>query len=199
MNEEGFRCRECGLVVEFKGPPFNYCPKCGALAARFQDACNSILSLYQGDGRLNEAIDRFRKTAYTDAARAAMISLEMELRRIGNTESYGSQLVDELLSFDYDRKSGTFVREPVIKVNDLSSPSDRTEQEGIRQLILGMFKGLRNSLMHQHLNFSPIHALSMVVMSHLLMDILNQGSILNPRFCVWRRVPAPPGQGEGGD
>ncbi len=179
------------MEVEVTQAEFNYCPGCGVLGAHWQQLCNALLSLYEGDGRLTEALALFRKAAYPDAARAALISIEMELKRLGKTENYGSQLVDDVLSFEYDKKEQMYPREPIIKINDLSSQSDRNEQDGIRLLISGMFKGLRNVLMHQHVKFSPIHALSVVVISNLLIDILNHGSISNERKCVWRKVPLP--------
>ncbi|MBA4371515.1 MAG: hypothetical protein C0402_01495 [Thermodesulfovibrio sp.] len=187
-KNNAFKCSECGMEVAVPQIAINYCPNCGVLGAHWQRICNALLLLYEGDGRLKEALRLFRKAVYPDAARAALISLEMEMKRLGRTESHGTRLVDEVLSFEYDKKERKYLREPIVRVNALKSQKDRSEQEGIHMLISGMFKVFRNTLMHQHVRFSPIDALSVVVMSNLLIDILNNGSILNKRVCRWKKV-----------
>jgi hypothetical protein len=95
------------MKVDVPQEEFNYCPGCGVLGAHWQYLCNMLLSLVQHEGRLNEALALFKKSAYLDAARASLISLEMELKKLGNTDSFGARLVDEVLSFDYDKKEQT--------------------------------------------------------------------------------------------
>lgn len=191
MKERAFRCNECGLHVDVAEAEFNYCPRCGALAPHWQALCGALLSLYERDGRILDAVRLYRKAAYPDAARSALISIETELKRLGKTQSYGTHLVDEVLAFEYDHNAKKYLREPAIKINKLKTNTDRNEQDGIRLLINGLFKGLRNTLMHQHVRLSPIDALSIVVMSNLMIHILNNGSILNERVCIWRKVKKP--------
>ncbi len=188
MDNDTFECEECGMQMDAPQMAFNYCPGCGTLGAHWQYLCNGLLTLYERDGRLQEALTLFRKSAHVDAARAALISLETELKRLGNTQSFGNQLVDDVLGFDFDKKTQQVTRPPKVAINDLASPSDRNEHEGVRLLIAGMFRGIRNSLMHNHVRFNPVHALSVVVMTDLLLDVLKNGSILKERTCVWRRV-----------
>lgn len=199
MNDETFKCNECGMTADVPQTQFNYCPGCGALGTHWQALCNALLTLYEKEGRMAESLRLYRKAAYPDAARSALISIETELKRLGETQSYGTGLVDEVLSFEYDNKTKKCVREPIVKVNDLNSQNDRNEQDGIRLLISGMFKGLRNALMHDHVKLSPVNALSVVVMSNLVIDILNKGSILKERVCIVKKIKRSNKPTAGGD
>lgn len=192
METMTFKCRQCGMEADVPALAFNYCPTCGALGPHWQDVCNALLTLYDSEKRLTDASKLFKKASYTEAARSALLALEVELKRRGQTHSFGAQLVDEVLGFEYDKKTQQFKKEPKVKINDLENHVQRNEQDGFRLLVSGMFKGLRNTLAHNQLNLSAIHSLSIIVISDLLVDILSKGSILNKRTCVWTRVKKSP-------
>lgn len=196
---ESFKCRQCEFEADVPQAVFNYCPGCGALGSIWQDVCHALLTLYDNEGRLKDASQLFGKAAYTEAARAALLTLEVELKNRGQTDSFGAQLVDEVLGFEYDKKSEQFRKEPKVRINELTSQIHRNEQDGFRMLMAGMFKGLRNTLIHNQVRLSAIHALAVIVISDFLVDMLDKGSITNPRVCVWTRVTPPEKEGEKAD
>lgn len=182
------KCAECGLEFDSKLRDANYCPRCGSLAPHWLAACTGLLTLINRGQKLDEATNLFRKHAYLDSARTATVLLESELRLIGESDKFGSELVKQVLSFDFDRSKNKVTREPIRKINQLSNRTERNEQEGFEQLINGVFKCLRNVVAHEQAPISPINSFTIVALVSLIMDILDHGSIREERTCVWRRV-----------
>lgn len=181
-------CNECGHEIEHPGRPFNYCPRCGALAPHWQAACRDLLNLANKNRYLDDSIRLFGKNAYLDSARTALISLETQLRELGETERHGVDLVKYVLGFEFNPNENRLTREPLVKINNLATPKDRSEQEGFQLLVLGLFKGLRNILIHQQVPLNPINSMSIVIMCNMTLDILKDGSFRNERTCTWTRV-----------
>lgn len=185
-----FQCNECGFEKGYIGVPFSYCPSCGALAAHLQSACSSILGLANIDKGLADAVRLFKKNEYLNAARTAMVLLETRLKELGGTDMFGTRLVKHVLSFDYDKKSKTMIRPPIIPINDLDTNVKRGEQEGFMALVLGIFQGLRNVIMHDQNRIQPVHALAILINCDIAFDVLSDGSLKNERVCVWKKIKA---------
>ena len=188
MDTTIHKCKECGFEFHYSGKKINYCPGCGALTSEWREIFKDLLQLADVDKKLSDSISLFNKNAYLDAARTALILLESELKNKGNTDKFGYPLVNEVLGFEYDNSNNEFTREPKIKINDLGSNLERNEQKGIEQLVHGLFRGLRNILMHKQVDLSPINGLTIIVLCNMIIDIINNGSIDKTRYCEWKLI-----------
>ena len=50
--------------------------------------------------------------------------------------------------FEYDDKAKVIKTEPAIKINDLSTETKRSEQNGIKFLCMGVLQAIRNIFVH---------------------------------------------------
>jgi uncharacterized protein (TIGR02391 family) len=71
-------------------------------------------------------------------------SLAQRIREISNLKSDGSTLIDEALSFNFDKQ-----KIPLIAINKLDSPSLQSEQKGFMNLLKGIFSMFRNTTAHE--------------------------------------------------
>jgi uncharacterized protein (TIGR02391 family) len=71
---------------------------------------------------------------------------------------------------------------PVIRLNQLKSQSDRDEQEGFRFLFMGAVVGIRNPTAHENINQrDPYRALEYLALASLLMKRVDEGAVKRSR------------------
>jgi uncharacterized protein (TIGR02391 family) len=183
MNEEKpknkletINCKNCGehelppeMIREFK---FNCCLQCGELYAHTKEKIRNYMDLIGINKKLNKSYKLVLKSELTSAVREACIVLEKEIRKISGLNSHGVSLASQAFSFKYDKEKDIIVKEPKIKLNDLSSETLRNEQEGIQFLTMGLFKGIRNIYMHTKGSEKIHHCLQIITFVDFLLDII---------------------------
>ena len=83
----------------------------------------------------------FLRENYFHAVFEAMKSIAARLRNLSGATSDGADLVNAVLALG---KSGI----PVLRINDLATETDRGEQRGFANLLIGLFGTIRNPLAH---------------------------------------------------
>ncbi len=83
----------------------------------------------------------FLQENYFHAVFEAMKSISAKLRRLSGATSDGATLVNEVLALG---QSGM----PMLRINDLKTETDRGEQRGFANLLVGLFGTIRNPLAH---------------------------------------------------
>lgn len=136
---------------------------------------------------LKKSIELLLKSEFESAVREAIITLENILRKKSKLRNhYGFSLASESLKFEVDKKNNKVIVEPLIKINALSNESEMNEHEGLRFMLMGFFKGVRNLYMHKPIGAAVNMALSILVQIAFFIQILN-GNSLNKPAC-W--IPA---------
>ena len=182
-------CNNCGFSTNdttlFDA---NYCIKCGKPSIVWQNEINPIFSRLPMSKELSKCVQLFIKCEYESSARTALVILEDIVRKKTKIESYGSDLFTKAFNYKIDQTTNVIIDFPAIRINKLISDEDKNEHEGIKLLFLGMIRGVRNIIAHHSNDFSPNTCLQILFTCDLLIDIINDGSILNQRFCEWEKV-----------
>ena len=116
--------------------------------------------------RLSQATrTRFRSRNFADAVEAAFKCLDNAVRdRSGLSDKGGSDLMFTVFN----------EKNPILKLNELHSTSDRNEQEGYKHLFAGAMAGIRNPRAHEHeLRDDPKVALETLAFANHLMNKLD--------------------------
>jgi len=104
------------------------------------------------NGSIREGVLEYYKNGqYGHAADQGAKLYAEKIRSLSSRDVDGTQLAD-LFSFDYDTKSSTLTRAPVLPVNDLRSDSLRNIQIGQGHLTRGLMQGFRNPINHAPIN-----------------------------------------------
>lgn len=98
-------------------------------------------------------------------------SVADRLRQMTDLALDGNALVDRTFSTDL----------PLVKINDLQTPTDRSEHIGLSNLIKGMFGLIRNSTAHEP-------KISFEITEEMALDMLNTISFIHKRLDSARRV-----------
>ena len=130
---------------------FNLCPYCGEL---FPKSKRTIMAFFRltgahGEKELGRAIKLAEKGELTAAAREALVALENRVRGTPGLSGFrGRDLMSKAFSFEWDRTKSRLTRRPAIAINNLSTESERNEQDGIHHIAVGLMAGARNILAH---------------------------------------------------
>ncbi len=156
-------CSNCGInwtkICELMKPSgskliksFNVCAMCG----EFLPDKLIIIKEYHKLTIMSKGLDKAKKLIYKSemvaAVREATSSLENIVRKKSGLDLHGSSLMGKAFHFEYDDKTNVINTEPAIKINDLSTETKRSEQNGIKHLCMGVMQGIRNVFMHTNGN-----------------------------------------------
>ncbi|MBP7528115.1 MAG: hypothetical protein KA801_09330 [Syntrophorhabdaceae bacterium] len=178
-------CNSCGFRTIHKFP---YCPKCGKPSIAWQRHINKLFNMLPVSPKLRKSIQLFEQGQYESSARTALVILEEVIRETAKIDSYGVGLISQAFSFKYDLQTNSITVFPPIMINDLKSEEDRNEHEGIKLMLLGVMRGIRNIIAHHSKDFLPKECLQILMTCDFLVNIVTNGSLLKERICIWTRV-----------
>jgi len=147
-----YKCQYCMKILS--GPSnefsrFNVCPYCGKLYSETVNYIKKYFRIIQLSPLLTPCIGLLIEGKFDTAVREAIIALENAIKSKSDLkDSFGKELISKAFGFDYDQKTESIIRSPLIMLNDLSSLSKRNEQEGARLMLMGFMQGIRNIYMH---------------------------------------------------
>ena len=121
------------------------------------------------DGGLRRACrNLFMDGHYAESVRKAYTYIDNKIRdKSGLVEKYGADLMRTVLS----------AKNPVLRLNDLATLSDKNEQQGYMEMLAGAMIGIRNPRSHEN-DFvdRPEEALELLVMANHFMRVLNKAT-----------------------
>lgn len=154
-----------------------FCPVCGSLMPGSLEKLKGFFEVYNIHPSLQNSVDLMYKSEFQSAAREAFITLENALRKKSGLDLHGFDLATKALSFECDKKTGEVTKQPLIAINGLKSESDRNEQEGIRYMLMGFFRGPRNLYQHNHIGSGVSNSVSIVIEASFFLHLLDGHSI----------------------
>ena len=178
QNIKLFTCKQCGAKLPYTIRNANFCPNCCALLDGTKKFIDNYFNRTNLNNELAEVKRLFLKNEYVAAARVATIVLERIIKRLINEDKLqGSDLMAKAFSFDFDEKTNTLIKEPLIKVNTLQSISERNEQDGMKFICMGLMKGARNVLAHSIGHTLPFRCLNLISqIDYIIKEIVGSGS-----------------------
>jgi len=149
---------------------FNICPTCGNLLPETIDYIENFFRIIQLIEPLQNAKDLMVKSECAAAVRDALIMFEVIVKeKSGLSHLMGKELMDEAFKFKYDSQNDTITQKPKIAINGLSNITERNEQNGIRNLAIGLMRGMRNIYMHTQGTRKLYYCLQIITMTDLLL------------------------------
>jgi len=107
----------------------------------------------------------FKDEHYDEAIFAAFKRIEKEVEDVSGLTD---KSITTLISRVFNEES------PTIKLSELATPSERSEQEGFRFLFMGSMLGIRNLGAHEFPRTDPVQALEYLALASLLMRRLDR-------------------------
>ncbi len=156
---------------------FRYCPCCGAMMPNTLAVVRKFFSEFRLDSRLEKAERLLYKSEFNAAAREAFVVVEEVLRKKTGLDSHGVKLVNEALSYETDKKSGTITKLPLIKINNLLTESEKNEQDGLRFMLMGFFQGARNIFQHNQVGAPASNILAVIIQASYCLTLLDGNSL----------------------
>ena len=153
------------VTREFIKDPPTWGPKIGAPERPESIPVDLLFDRLVTNDPLRQATrTRFRNRNFADAVEAAFKCLDNAVKeKSGLSAKSGS----DLMFTAFNEKN------PVVKLNELDSTTDRSEQEGYKHLFAGAMTGIRNPRAHEHeLKDDPKVALELLALANHLMGKL---------------------------
>ena len=115
---------------------------------------------------------RFESGHYSDAIFAAFKAVDNFVKKKTSLSIYGKDLMAKVFNED----------NPIIKLNELRTKSNRDEQEGFRFLFMGAMEGIRNPKAHDEVaELDPYKTLEYLGLASLLMRRAEEGKLVRTR------------------
>lgn len=108
--------------------------------------------------------DRLQNGMYTDAVLAGGKYLTKVLRKKGNVSSDGIQLAGEVLGGNA----------PLLRLNKLQTQSEKDEQKGVHQIVMGFYTGIRNPRTHDKMEDSEEYCIRVLILIDTILQYLNR-------------------------
>ena len=115
-------------------------------------------------GLVTSVGDRLQNGMYTDAVLAGGKYLTKILREKGNVSSDGIQLAGEVLGGNA----------PLLRLNKLQTQSEKDEQKGIHQIVMGIYTGIRNPRTHDKIEDSEEYCIRVLILIDTILQYLNR-------------------------
>lgn len=148
----------------------------------------NFFNVYVTHPLLERAISLVYKSEFEAAAREAFVALETALKKKSGLDSHGFDLATRALFFEFDKKAEEITKVPLIAINDLKTESERNEQDGIRYMLMGFFKGPRNLYQHNHIGSSANNIIFVIVGASFFLKLLDGHSITKNGRWISTRV-----------
>lgn len=115
---------------------------------------------------------------YREAILNAFIRFIDYVKEITGLDLDGDDLMNQVFSFNYDKKQRRITKYPIIRINELKNNSDRDEQQGFMFLCKGAAGGIRNPKAHKLiLQSNPLHTLEYLAFASLLIRRVEEGKV----------------------
>lgn len=112
-------------------------------------------------------VSSYRAENYTHAIKDAMAVITVVLREKSGVDGDGQALVGQALGFSRGRP-------PKIKINKLQTDTERNIQQGLQDILRGMYGLIRNPRSHEIFNDPKESADAIILFINYLLDILEE-------------------------
>jgi len=102
---------------------------------------------------------------YTDSLKTALIYLTERIRNITGLHDLDG---DSLITRSFSPSN------PLIKINELRTESDRSEQKGTMQILQGIYSAFRNPINHSMLNISENECIRKLIFIDTMLGYINR-------------------------
>lgn len=161
----------------FGYPQINYCRNCGALMPKTLKKIKTFVEMGMLHEKLEVPIRLLYKSEYSSAVSKSIIILENVLREKSGLDLHGGDLVAKALSFEYDKGTGNITKAPLIKINNLDTETRKNEQDGIKMMLMGFFKGPRNMYQHNDIQVPVNIVLTLLLQISFFLKLLDKHSL----------------------
>ena len=160
-----FELNGTDVTKEFIKDPPAWGPKIGAPERPESIPVDQMFDRLVTNDPLRQATrTRFRSRNFADAVEAAFKCVDNAVKEKSGLSDKGGS---DLMFTAFNEKN------PVLKLNELHSTTDRNEQEGYKHLFAGAMTGIRNPRAHEHeLKDDPKVALELLAFANHLMGKL---------------------------
>lgn len=190
---EQCQCNWSELLGEYEeiARSFNVCGKCGAFLPHTKQVVERYFDLMLVNHRLSGAVRLALKGETASAVREATVMLETVVKKKSGLNAIGVNLMDQAFSFDFDRRTNSITRPPLIQLNNLSTESKRNEQDGIRLLTMGVMRGIRNIFAHTKGTSKFYYCLNIITTIDMLIEQIKgeYGTIAEARDTFDIKIP----------
>ena len=116
------------------------------------------------EGLVDAVGDRLQNGKYTDAIITGGKYLTEVLRKKGKIDSDGVQLAGQVLGGNA----------PLLPLNKLQTQSEKDEQKGILQIVMGFYTGIRNPRAHDEVDDSEDYCIRILILIDTMLQYLNR-------------------------
>lgn len=156
---------------------FVFCPYCGSLMPESLKKLKGFFDVYNIHPSLEQALRLVYKSEFEAASREAFIVLETSLRKKSGLDLHGFDLAAKALEFKINKSTGEMEKSPLIAINAMKTESDINEQDGIRYMLMGFFRGPRNLYQHNHIGSGVSNSISIIIETSFFLKLLDGHSI----------------------
>lgn len=147
----------------------NACPYCGSLYMQTQNKYRAIFDFIHLSPRLNLVQSMFLDGYFDAAIREASIVLEDLIKEYAGIDGYGTNLIDR--AFEGDESNP-----PLIALNELHTSSEKNEQEGVKMMIKGFVKSIRNITIHNSIGHGSFQAFEILCFVDFIIKLIEGDS-----------------------
>ena len=175
MKEKvGLDFTELAMKVDFK-----FCPKCGSLYPATIKKIEAYFDIIQIQERLKKSIELLYSAHCESAIREAIIKLETKIQELANLYNLnGTKLIGEAFKYEIDKDDNITVR-PRIEINSLSDITEINEHDGVKLMLMGFFKGIRNIYMHKSINAEIYYTLNIITQVSMFLTIIEGANLVD--------------------
>ncbi len=175
MKEKvGLDFTELAMKADFK-----FCPKCGSLYPATIKKIEAYFDIIQIQERLKKSIELLYSAHCESAIREAIIKLETKIQELANLYNLnGTKLIGEAFKYEIDKDDNITVR-PRIEINSLSDITEINEHDGVKLMLMGFFKGIRNIYMHKSINAEIYYTLNIITQVSMFLTIIEGANLVD--------------------
>ena len=175
MKEKvGLDFTELAMKADFK-----FCPKCGSLYPATIKKIEAYFDIIQIQERLKKSIELLYSAHCESAIREAIIKLETKIQELANLYNLnGTKLIGEAFKYEIDKDDNITVR-PRIEINSLSDITEINEHDGVKLMLMGFFKGIRNIYMHKSINAEIYDTLYIITQVSMFLTIIEGANLVD--------------------
>ena len=90
----------------------------------------------------------------------------------------GTKLIGEAFKYEIDKDNNITVR-PRIEINSLNDITEINEHDGIKLMLMGFFKGIRNIYMHKSINAEIYYTLNIITQVSMFLTIIEGANLVD--------------------
>lgn len=126
---------------------------------------------------MKSSIDLIYLSQFEASIREALIILENKIQKLSGLYNLnGSKLIGEAFKLETD-KNGIVTLFPKIKINTLGDVTELNEHEGVKLMLMGFFKSIRNIYMHKSINAEIFYTLNIITQVSFFIRVITDASL----------------------